>query len=164
MNFAGCLPAFISVWLKPARDPLNLSSIQVYSWKCPSPATSFCKSKSVMATIRCGPSVLMPGHVIPPALEIHFGNPHAIFHEHNVSRAAIENLQASFFVPTRRRRLARLFVPQELDRHIAEGRCLRDRALRAPYRLARRMPDRPAICRSPAACLPPDWKFAPHPY
>ena len=53
-------------------------------------------------------------------LQFDLGDAHAILHEHDVLRAAGEDVQAAFFVPCGRRRFAGGFVLQEFDGDVAE--------------------------------------------
>lgn len=54
-------------------------------------------------------------------LEFDFGDADAVFHEEDVLRAAVEDVEAAFLVPWKGRRFAGLLVLQKLDGHVAEG-------------------------------------------
>ena len=56
-----------------------------------------------------------------PRLQLEFGDAGAVLYEENVQSAAVQDVQASFFVPLARRRAAGFSVLQEFDGDVAEG-------------------------------------------
>jgi len=63
--------------------------------------------------------MVMAGHS-GARLQLGFGDAHAVLNEDDVLRASGEDVEAAFFVPLRRRRLAGGFVLQKFDSHVAE--------------------------------------------